>query len=381
MNLYEETICALWLNEIKGISLRNKKTLIEYFMSFQSVYQATKEDYEKAGFLEWFDTIENQKNLEFARQHYDKLYERGIQVIHFNHSFYPVKLKQIYDPPIVLFVKGIIRENLRIHNRCIGIVGARTPSVYGSQMANYFAENLAKHNYSIISGLARGVDGIAHKGALLANGYTVAVLGCGINVTYPKEHVNLYAQIEENGAIISEYGLDVAPLTANFPRRNRIISGLSDGILVIEAKKKSGSLITADCALEQGRQVYAIPGRISDRNSEGTNNLIKQGAMCVTDIEDIIFDMEGSADDGQMVMMLKGDSMELSVCDTIDNKKNALAPIEKMVYSCLSLDPVYIDDIIQKAGIGITKVISVLYELERKGFVSQPLKGYYIVTL
>ena len=381
MNLYEETICALWLNEIKGISLRNKKTLIEYFMSFQSVYQATKEDYEKAGFLEWFDTIENQKNLEFARQHYDKLYERGIQVIHFNHSSYPVKLKQIYDPPIVLFVKGIIRENLRIHNRCIGIVGARTPSVYGSQMANYFAENLAKHNYSIISGLARGVDGIAHKGALLANGYTVAVLGCGINVTYPKEHVNLYAQIEENGAIISEYGLDVAPLTANFARRNRIISGLSDGILVIEAKKKSGSLITADCALEQGRQVYAIPGRISDRNSEGTNNLIKQGAMCVTDIEDIIFDMEGSADDGQMVMMLKGDSMELSVCDTIDNKKNALAPIEKMVYSCLSLDPVYIDDIIQKAGIGITKVISVLYELERKGFVSQPLKGYYIVTL
>ena len=197
MNLYEETICALWLNEIKGISLRNKKTLIEYFMSFQSVYQATKEDYEKAGFLEWFDTIENQKNLEFARQHYDKLYERGIQVIHFNHSSYPVKLKQIYDPPIVLFVKGIIRENLRIHNRCIGIVGARTPSVYGSQMANYFAENLAKHNYSIISGLARGVDGIAHKGALLANGYTVAVLGCGINVTYPKEHVNLYAKLRK----------------------------------------------------------------------------------------------------------------------------------------------------------------------------------------
>lgn len=381
MNIYDETICALWLNFVKGISLRNKIKLWKHFASFQMIYQAQREEYAKANYTAFFDVMCEQKGLEDAKRYYEKLMERGIQIVCLNHPAYPQKLAQIYDPPIVLFVRGILRENLRIHNRCIGIVGARTPSSYGSEMTKYFAENLTKKGYSIISGLARGVDGIAHKGALSAGGYTVAVLGCGINVTYPKEHINLYSQIEEQGAIISEYGLDEAPLTAYFPQRNRIISGLSDGVLVIEAKRKSGSLITADSALEQGRQVYAIPGRICDLNSEGTNNLIKQGAMCVTDIEDIIYDMEGRENDGQMVMMLQGDSMELNVCDAIDSKKNALAPIEKIVYSCLSLDPVYIDDIIQKAGIGITKVISVLYELESKGLVLQPLKGYYIITL
>lgn len=381
MNVYEETICALWLNFVKGIGLRNKLKLLNHFKSFQMVYQATKEEFIRINNESIYEVIREQKNLDYAKRYFEKLQERGIQILYLNHPSYPQKLAQIYDPPIVLFVRGILRENLRIYNRCIGIVGARTPSVYGSEMTKYFAENLAKKGFSIISGLARGVDGIAHKGALAAGGYTVAVLGCGINVTYPKEHINLYSQIEENGAIISEYGLDEAPLTAYFPQRNRIISGLSDGVLVVEAKRKSGSLITADSALEQGRQVYALPGRISDLNSEGTNNLIKQGAMCVTDIEDIIYDMEGREEDGQMVMMLHDDTMKLSVCDTIDSKKNALAPIEKIVYSCLSLDPVYIDDIIQKAGIGITKVISVLYELESKGLVLQPLKGYYIITL
>lgn len=381
MTIYEETICALWLSHIKGISLKNKLNLFRQFGSFYMVYHATEEDYIRIGCESIFEIVREQKNLDEAKVIYDKSQERGIQIICINHPSYPSKLAQIYDPPIVLYVRGILHKNLSIHNRCIGIVGARTPSTYGSQMTKYFARNLTKKDYYIISGLARGIDGIAHKEAVLAGGYTVAVLGCGINVTYPREHVNLYAQIEETGAIVSEYGLDVAPLAAYFPQRNRIISGLSDGILVIEAKKKSGSLITADVALEQGRQVYAIPGRISDLYSEGTNNLIKQGAMCVTDIEDIIYDLEGRDDNNQMVMMLQDDSMELSVCDTLDSKKNALAPIEKMVYSCLSLDPVYIDDIIQKAGIGITKVISVLYELESKGLIMQPLKGYYIVIL
>lgn len=381
MNIYDETICALWLNFIKGLSLRKKVGLVRNFKSFQGVYLATKEEYFNANYQDIYELISDQKCLEEAKKYYERLQKRGIQAIYYNHPSYPPKLAQIYDPPIILFVRGILREKLRIHNRCIGIVGSRMPSAYGREMTKYFAENLAKKDFSIISGLARGVDGIAHKGTLAAGGYTVAVLGCGINVTYPKENINLYSQIEESGAIVSEYGLDEAPLTAYFPQRNRIISGLSDGVLLIEAKRKSGSLITADCALEQGRQVYAIPGRISDINSEGTNNLIKQGAMCVTDIEDIVYDMEGREDDGQMVMMIQGDSMELGVCDLLDAKKNALAPIEKMVYSCLSLDPVYIDDIIQKAGIGITKVISVLYELESKGLVLQPLKGYYIVTL
>ena len=198
----------------------------------------------------------------------------------------------MFDPPDILYVKGILSKKLNIYNMNIGVVGARNASVYGRELASFFGRELAKEGINIISGLALGIDGMSHRGALYAGGYTVGVLGCGIDVIYPRENAELFFEMYKNGAVISEYGPGVIPNPGFFPIRNRIISGLSDGLLVVEARKKSGSLITADLALEQGKQVYAIPGRITDKSSECTNNLIRQGAMCVVSPKEIIEDLK-----------------------------------------------------------------------------------------
>ncbi|MDO5127831.1 MAG: DNA-processing protein DprA [Eubacteriales bacterium] len=393
----QESLYALRLHQIHGIGTRTKNKLFQAFGTYEGIFHASKKELVTICAEKTAEIILNNQDMECARSYLDQLLSRKIHIVYPGHPSYPIKLLHIYDPPNLLYVRGILRENLRIYNRCIGIVGARYPSVYGNEIAEYFAGELAKRGYTVISGLARGIDGAAHKGALRVNGYTVAVLGCGINVTYPKEHVNLFHEIEERGAVISEYGLDEKPLSAYFPQRNRIISGMSDGVLVVEAKKKSGSLITCDRALEQGRQVYAVPGRITDKTSEGCNDLIKQGAICVTGVMDIVDDMEGKENAGQMIMMLDEDAgemvckddfcrenekkEEITISDSLECTKNALAPMNKIVYSCLSLDPLYIDDIIQLAGIGITKVISILYELEEQGLIKQPLKGYYTIAL
>lgn len=199
---------------------------------------------------------------------------------------YPELLKQIYDPPKCLYVMG----NLEILNTpSLAIVGCRETTEYGKKAATYFAYNLAKQGITIVSGLAKGVDSFSHIGALQAEGKTIAVLGSGLDIIYPKENNQLAKKIiEKGGAIISEYPLGTRPLQEHFPARNRIISGISQAVLVVEAKEKSGSLITADFAMEQGKEVYAVPGNINSLNSIGTNNLIKDGAIPVSNYSDII---------------------------------------------------------------------------------------------
>lgn len=199
---------------------------------------------------------------------------------------YPSLLRQIYDPPKILYIKG----NLEVlNNPCISIVGCRDASKYGEQAAKYFAYNLAKEGFTIVSGLARGIDSFAHIGTLKAKGPTIAVLGCGLDIIYPKQNENLANEILDlGGAIISEYPIGTKPYKMNFPARNRIISGLSKGVIVVEAKEKGGSLITADYAIEQGKEVFAVPGNINLLNSVGTNNLIKDGATLVSNYNDVL---------------------------------------------------------------------------------------------
>ena len=201
-------------------------------------------------------------------------------------KYYPNKLKSIYDPPELLYCLGDIRL---LNEPSIAIVGTRNASNYGKRIAYNLSQELSKRGVTIISGLASGIDSYAHEGAFKNVGKTIAVLGSGIDVIYPKENEDLYKSIIKNGGlIVSEFPLGTKPEKDNFPKRNRIISGLSDGVVVVEAKKKSGALITADLALEQGRSVFAVPGNIDSQNSEGTNNLIKEGAVPVTSYLDIL---------------------------------------------------------------------------------------------
>ena len=201
-------------------------------------------------------------------------------------KYYPNKLKLIYDPPELLYCLGDIRL---LNEPSIAIVGTRNASNYGKRIAYNLSQELSKRGVTIISGLASGIDSYAHEGAFKNVGKTIAVLGSGIDIIYPKENEDLYKSIIKNGGlIVSEFPLGTKPEKDNFPKRNRIISGLSDGVVVVEAKKKSGALITADLALEQGRSVFAVPGNIDSQNSEGTNNLIKEGAVPVTSYLDIL---------------------------------------------------------------------------------------------
>lgn len=217
----------------------------------------------------------------------ENMQKQAVDIVTIEDEEYPQILKNIYDYPVSLYCKG--NKNI-LNEISFGIIGCREASSYGIKAAQYFSYHLAQKGSNVISGLAKGIDSYAHIGALKANGKTIGVIGCGLDIIYPKENQYVYEKIiKQNGAIVSEYPLGEEVKKMHFPQRNRIISGISKGIIVIEAKKKSGTLITVDFALEQGKDVYVVPGNINSINSVGTNNLIKQGAKIVTTVEDIDF--------------------------------------------------------------------------------------------
>ena len=235
------------------------------------------------------DTVAQLKNTEIltkAEAEIERLEALGANVITLADENYPELLKEIYDPPIVLYVKGDL--SCALAHPSIGVVGSRRCSTYGVNAANFLARELAAQGIAIVSGLARGIDGASHRGAIEAAGKTVGVIGTGLDVIYPKEHKKLTDEVAENGAVVSEFPLGTPPLAQNFPYRNRVISGLCFGILVVEASEHSGSLITARLAQEQGREVFAVPGNITSQTSFGPNFLIKDGAKLVQQARDVI---------------------------------------------------------------------------------------------
>jgi len=284
----EELKYWLWISKIRKIgSIRIQKLLKEY-KTPKRIYSLEEKDLEKIEGIgeKLTKEILNREYRERLEEQEEYLKRNNIELISIEDSRYPKKLKQIYDMPICLYVKG----NTEILNEfSIAVIGCRESTKYGEQATIKLVPELVKNNTVIISGLAKGIDSMAHKITVKEKGKTIAVIGSGLDNLYPKENLNLVKQILENGgAIITEYPIGTKPEKLNFPARNRIISGLSDGILVIEAKKKSGTMITVDFALEQGRQVFSVPGNITSKNSEGTNELIKQGAKLVTKAEDIL---------------------------------------------------------------------------------------------
>jgi len=282
------------------------------------------------------------------------------RIITFNDPSYPARLKEIPDPPLILYVKGHIPQN-----EAIAIVGTRRPTPYGRKVAEYFSEALARRGLTIVSGMARGIDGIAHKKALESGGTSVGVLGCGIDMVYPGEHRDLFKNIINKGAIISEFPPGTPPERYNFPRRNRIISGISWGTLVIEAAEGSGSLITARFALEQGREVFAVPGNINSKMSYGTNKLIKEGAKLVEDIQDIM--------EEHMPVLTHTRKHDIQ-----NSPKVFLTEKEQLIYGLLSLEPLHIDIIRQKSGLLLQEVLNILMNLELKGLIEKVPGNRYI---
>lgn len=279
----------VWLSSIDGISPYKKNMLLKSFKTPEKIYKTKKDKLIKVEGIteENVECIEKSKDTELIKKYETYINKNNIKIINIYEKEYPEMLKQIYDPPVTLFCIGDVSL---LKRTSIAIVGSRHPSTYGMQVAENFSNELNKNGITIVSGMARGIDTYAHMGTFENGVNTIAVLGNGVDIVYPNENVKVYNEIAKNGLIVSEYIVGTKPDAWRFPARNRIISGLSDGVLVIEAKKKSGTMITTDFALEQGRELYVIPGNINSINSEGTNNLIKQGAKVVTCVDDILED-------------------------------------------------------------------------------------------
>ncbi|MDP1947158.1 MAG: DNA-processing protein DprA [Nitrospirota bacterium] len=279
---------------------------------------------------------------------------------------YPARLKMIADPPPLLHITGTLTEQDEL---AIAIVGARRATAAGRAMTEELSHDLAAAGMTVVSGLARGVDAAAHRGALAAQGRTVAVLGCGIDRTYPPEHDRLRRQIEERGAILSEAPVGAPPHSHHFPRRNRIISGLSLGVIVTEAAINSGSLITARLAAEQGREVFAVPGFVKQDTSRGTNALLKDGAALIERAQDVI--------DAVLPQLDPALRLRLQPSHTKKGPGDQLGKEEQLVYDALSYDPLTVDDVIVATGLSVSTVMAALLSLElRQQVVQLPGQRY-----
>jgi DNA processing protein len=292
-----------------------------------------------------------------VRKEIDLAVKNNIHIVSQADESYPEGLKRIIDAPPIIYIKGRI-ENADKY--AVAIVGSRNSTIYGRQVAEQMGIKLASSGLTVVSGMARGVDTASHIGALKSGGRTIAVLGSGIDVPYPASNRGLINKIASSGCVISEFPFGTRPLRENFPRRNRIISALSMGVLVVEATLDSGSLITVTYALEQGKEVFAVPGNITSRNSRGTNDLIKKGAKLVESADEVI---------SELAPQLKGALKEDVLA--AENEPAELTDDEKSVFRCLSVEPKHIDTIIREEKINTGKALSVLLSLELKGVISQ----------
>lgn len=305
-----------------------------------------------------------------------KPYNDMIQKITLRDKEYPKNLRNIYDPPKQLYANGALLERDEL---AVALVGSRRASIYGLQTCEQLAYELAVRGVTVVSGMARGVDSAAHRGALKARGRTIAVMGSGHNHIYPPENKELYEEIAKSGAVVAEYEDDVEPLPYNFPQRNRIISGLSLGVVVVEAARNSGALITAGLALEQGREVFAVPGKISSQTSGGTNELIKDGAKLVQSVDDILEEL--SHLNIKPISDEDKEKTEQSITKmTSAYVYNSLTDSERKVYKVLSDEPVYIDDILGKTKLKAPEASKALLSLQLKKIIKE-LPGKQFVRI
>lgn len=360
----EQADLRYWVgfNVVRGIGPTRVRALLDYFGDLESAWRAPSMALRSAGL-----DRRSLESLLAARSSLDldevlaRIEDEGARVLTWESPAYPRLLLEIHAPPPVLYVKGTLTET---DAWAVAVIGTRRASVYGKEVTRRLTGALARNGITVVSGMARGIDAEAHRAALESGGRTIAVFGCGIDHVYPPEHRKLAREIEANGALISDYPLGTRPEGRNFPPRNRIISGLSMGVLVVEAGQRSGALITADYAAEQGRDVFAVPGSILAKGSAGTNVLIQDGAKPVLIPEDILEELNLTmvAEQAAAQQLLPTDETEAAL-------------LEK-----LSVEPLHVDDLQRQVAMPIAQVTSTLAMMELKGLVRQVGGMKYIVA-
>jgi DNA processing protein len=358
----KELKCWIGFNIIPGIGRVKFSQLESFFGNLLNAWKATPGELKQSGLdsgvLQNIDIYRPKINLE---EEWEKLEKQGVTAYTFHDSGYPARLKEIYDYPPLIYVKGEINSR---DEWCIAVVGTRKATIYGRQVTEEIVSDLVKNNITVVSGLARGIDTIAHRCCLEKGGRTIAIFACGLDTIYPAENANLSSKITAQGAIVSEYPLGAKPRPDNFPRRNRIMAGMSLGTLVIEADETSGAIITAHMALEQNREVFAVPGSILSPMSRGTNRLIQEGAKLVRNCTDILEELNLTASVQQLEM-----------------KENIpTSETEALLLKHLTREPVHIDQVCRNSGLPASTVSSNLAIMELKGLVKQVSTMNYVVA-
>ncbi|MGN0244276.1 MAG: DNA-processing protein DprA [Lachnospiraceae bacterium] len=351
----------IWLSLLKGVGLTSIHRALTHFCDAKAIYMATEKELQPFFRTKQIRTIldkENQISVDILKK---QMYKEHINIIPYDSPDYPDRLKYIWEFPLCLYHIGC---PIPMDKPAIAIVGARGATPYGLELAYQFSYVLAKAGFCIISGLASGIDAQAHRGALDAGGATIGVLGCGIDVCYPAENYYLYEEMKQKAAVVSEYGKGISPKPGLFPMRNRIISGISMAVLVVEARQKSGSLITAEHGLNQGKDIFAVPGRPGDICSAGCNRLIQMGAQLVTKPEEILETYRDFYYEEKM----------------IHEEKIIHFPLERgedLVYSCLCFEPKHINIIIEETQLSMADVMVFLYHLVERKLAEEVSQNYY----
>lgn len=365
--MVKDEVYTIWLSKFPKVGLVHKKELFKRYPDLESLQIAREKGFQDCEFInshegmislaERFD--EHIKRIREYEEYVERISSKKVYLLTLTSPLYPESLRNMEDSPLVIYAQGQVRRP----EIGIGIVGSRRCSDYGRKAANHIAKELASYGVNVISGLAYGIDKAAHIGALEGDGYTTAVLAGGIHQCYPKEHQKLFDEIKEKGCILSEemYGCETKPYM--FPKRNRIISGMSRGVVIVEAAQKSGSLITADFALEQGKEVFTVPHRIFDGFAEGSNNLIRQGAKVVFGAEEILQEF------------VQFDKKKKNIDEKFEK---VLDEIEKIVYSCISYEPIHLECIFDALqDVSMEDLHYYLVMLEMKGLIIKKSGCYY----
>ncbi len=361
-NITTELEYWFWLCNIDGIGSRKIQELLAYFKRPEVIYRLKVEEIKSAVYLnerQWIGLKESKKDEKWKNK-LEQARKKGIRMVTYFEPEYPSYLMPLPDKPILLYYFGKLPTRQR---KMAAIIGARNCTRYGYSIAEEIGKILGKNGVDTVSGMARGIDAAGQWGTLEGGGESYGILGCAVDICYPRENRQLYDALIEKGGIISEFGPGIQPYASNFPMRNRIISGLSDFVIVVEAKERSGSLITVDFALEQGKEVYAVPGRITDQLSLGCNRLIAQGAGILSDLESILEDFN--------INKRKNETK-------VTKFEIELAEPEKLLYSDLGFEPKNIQTLMEDTNWSFLELTETLLSLQLNDLIEEPIKGYYV---